>query len=104
MTFAEAVLRMPPNFYLQCAVEENREDNTRFLSAVIMEKPPVEGWSSLDAYFGSLGNRDDGRLELYKFDDSCRVGVSASINDPASFERLTIGMIDRRWPSLDNVR
>lgn len=98
MTLAEAILRMPLNFYLQCAVEVDLDDNGRFLSAVIMEVPPDNGWASLDDYFGSPGHGEDKRLEMYKFDDSCRAGVSASIDDPQSFDRLVIDMICRKWP------
>jgi hypothetical protein len=98
MSIAKAISKIPPNFYLQCAVEVNPEDGNHFLAAVIMESAPIGGWSSLDDYFDLPGYRNDGRLERYKFDDSCRVGVSANINDYESFERLIINMIHNKWP------
>ena len=106
ITLAEALRRMPPNFYLKCGMEEaedgDEDDEGIFLSAVIMEEPPEGGWPTRGAYFGH--NPPEGPEEFpWKFDDSCRVGVSGSADDPANFERLVIDMIVRRWPEPADV-
>lgn len=95
-TVAEALLRMPPNFYLKCGMEVDPETGAPFLSAVIMEVPPEGGWASLADYFRAPGYKEDGRLERFKLEDACRVGISC--DDAAAFDGLVIGMISSRWP------
>jgi hypothetical protein len=102
MNLGEALKRMPPNFYLKCGVEIDDESDAPFISAVIMETPPEEGWPSLAAYFNNPGYREDSkRLELHRFDDAARVGISTEMDNPEAFNRLLIGMIERRWPAND---
>lgn len=91
----EALWKLPPNFYLKCAVEKDPEDGHQFLSAVLMEEPPDGGWTSPDAYFGGTGYvGGEERIRPWKFDDACRVGVTVETGNRTSFERLVIGMIE----------
>lgn len=94
-----AIARMPEQFYLQCCVEPSEEEDHQFISAVIMERCPDDGWPSLDAYYGSPGHREDPRqLEQVRLTDACRVGVTADIDEPQEFEARIISMIADRWP------
>lgn len=100
MTLIEALTKIPPGFHLEIARERDPEDGHEFLTAVLMEEPPEDGWPSLAAYFGHEGgptHADDAqRLSLYAHDDAARVGISTPPEDPVSFERLLIDMIDRQ--------
>lgn len=98
---ATAIARMPENFYLKCAVEQYEKDGPRFLSACIFEIPPDDGWT-LPTYFneppGVKRAHMEEWLEKYRHDDVVRVGVSAAIDDPQSFEAQIVSMINSKWP------
>jgi len=107
ISFAEALRRIPPNYYLKCAVEQDDEDeDERYLTAVLMEEPPEGGWT-IPTYFneppGTPRAHDEAWLERYRHEDVARVGVSGVLHDPANFERLLIDMIVRRWPEPVDV-
>lgn len=103
-SLATAIARMPERFYLQCRVERNKdEDGNPFLCAVVMEEPPEDGWT-IPTYFneppGVERAHDEEWLERFRHDDVCRVGVSAALDDPQSFERLILSMLRERWPQV----
>jgi hypothetical protein len=100
-SFGTALARMPKNFHLKCSVEQDPDEEHPFLSAVIMEAPPDEGWPTLDAYFGSPGHpNDEDRLNRFRYDEACRVGTSARYDDPQTFEAMIVNMIASRWPRV----
>ena len=93
MTLAEAIAKIPVGFYVQCAMEKRSEDEMKespegghqFMTATLFENTPEDGWPNP-------------RHPVDKFLDKCLVSISTTPDDLESFERLTIGMITKRWP------
>jgi hypothetical protein len=107
-SLATALARMPENFYISMSVETDTDtdDGGQFLSACIMEKPPVEGWT-IPTYFdeppGVARSHDEKWLEPHRHGDIARVGISASIDDPQSFDELLLKMISSKWPAKEQA-
>jgi hypothetical protein len=96
-TLGDLIALLPERVYLKCQVELDEEEDEKFLSAVLMEAPPDDGWT-IPTYFdeppGVKRAHDEAWLERFRHDDVARIGTSASHDDPASFNRLTISMIE----------
>jgi len=107
ITLTQALLRMPPNFYLKIQSYEDEEEKGLFyLGATIMEEPPEDGWT-IPTYFneppGVKRAHTEEWLERYRHDDVARGAVSVSPEDPAPFENLLLGMLTRRWKKPSDV-
>lgn len=85
MTLAEALAKIPLGFHVRCETETSDEDGHPYLCATLFENAPEGGWPNP-------------RHPSDEFLDKCLVSISTSPDDMESFERLTIGMITKRWP------
>src|SRR6185369_7611932 len=51
ITLAQALLRMPPDFYLKIqSYEDEEEEGLFYLGATVMQQPPEGGWT-IPTYF-----------------------------------------------------
>jgi len=101
ITLAQALLRMPPDFYLKIqSYEDEEEEGLFYLGATVMQQPPEGGWT-IPTYFneppGVKRAHTEEWLEPHRHDDVPRVAVSISPEDPAPFENLLLGMLMRQW-------
>lgn len=92
---------LPLRCYLKLGVERDEDDGELFLSAVIMESPPEDGWESDCDYFshvpkthaaGSRCGHADGRKYIHN--DTCHMGTSAAIGELGLFTRRVADMVN----------
>lgn len=82
MKLSQAILLVPPGYYLKCGREKN--EGIEFPSACLFQECPDEGW-------------ENPRHDADRYADKVLVGVTADETDYESFERLVVAMIVERF-------
>lgn len=100
------IAKLPRRFYLKMQVELAEDETHEFLSAVIMEEPPEDGWT-IPTYFdeppGVKRAHTEEWLGKYRHEDVARVSVTGSTDEPKVFEKLLTDMFDY-WLRKKGVR
>jgi len=86
MNLAQAILLIPPGFYLRCGCERDEDTQKVFGSAAIYEEPPEDGWPNP-------------RHPADRHRDSIIVSISSDETDFEAFELLLVNMIVERYGS-----